>query len=137
MSHHAHDAGTGLMGSMAALVVFLALLLFAVQLLMNLYARSVITSAAHEAARVVAAGDVDHENPGAVAVARSRGERRARQLLGRFGDRVRMDWTSSDTTTVVLRVEAEVPRFLLPDFGGALGVNHIDRTVQARVERLQ
>ena len=122
---------------MAALVVFLALLLFAVQLLMNLYARSVVTSAAHEAARMVAAGDVDHESPSAVALARSRGERRARQLLGRYGDTVRMDWAGTDATTVVLRVETEAPRFLLPGLGGALGPTHIHRTVRARVERLQ
>lgn len=130
------DAGTGLIASIAALLVFLALVLFAVQLLMSLYTRSLVTSAAHEAARVAAAGaGVDRGDPEAVAHARARGERRGRQLLGRFGDSVQMDWSASDSSTVVLRIQADAPRFLLSDLHSRLG--HIDRTVRVRVEQLR
>jgi Flp pilus assembly protein TadG len=133
----AADVGTGLIGSVFALLAFLALLLFAVQLLMALYTTSVVTSAAHEAARVAASGAVDQRDPAAVMAARARGERRLRQLLGRFGDRVTLDWSSSTQNDVELRVKADAPRFLLPSLGGAHALGHVDRTVRVRVEQLQ
>ncbi len=113
------------------------MMLFAVQLLMALYTISVVTSAAHEAARVVAAGSVERRDPVAVAAARIRGERRLRQLLGRFGDRVRLDWSASDDESVVLRVQAETPHFAIPGLSGAGGLDRVDRTVRVRVERLR
>ncbi len=131
------DAGTGLIGSFSALVAFLALMLFAVQLLIGLHTASLVTSAAHEAARVVAAGNIDHQDPVAVARAQARAEQRARQLLGRYGESIRLDWSASDATTVVLRVEAAAPRFVPAGLSGQYGFGRIDRTVRARVERLQ
>jgi hypothetical protein len=122
---------------MTALVAFLALVLFAVQLLMNLYTTSIVTSAAHEGARMAAGAGVDHDDPAAVTAARTRGERRVRQLLGQFGERVRMDWTASNDDTVALRIEADTQRFLLPGLQAALGFDHVDRTVRVRVERLR
>jgi hypothetical protein len=130
------DAGTGLIGSFTALLAFLALVLFSVQLLMSLYTTSVVTSAAHEGARVAAARAVDQGDPAAVAAARARGERRVYQLLGHFGERVRMDWSASDADTVVLRIEADTQRFSLPGLRSA-GIDHVDRTVQIRVEQLR
>ncbi len=133
----AADVGTGLIGSISALLAFLALLLFAVQLLMALYTTSVVTSAAHEAARVAASGAVNQGDPAAVMTARARGETRLRQLLGKFGDRVSLDWSSSTQNYVVLRVSADPPRFLLPDLGSGHALGHVDRTVRVRVEQLQ
>jgi hypothetical protein len=109
------------------------MMFFAVQLLMQLYTTSLLTSAAHEAADVAAGRGVDHADPVAVANARARGEDRARELLGAFGDRVEMDWSASNSDTVVLRVQAETPRFLL----GELGARRVDRTVRARVETVR
>jgi Flp pilus assembly protein TadG len=130
------DDGTGLIGSVAALLVFLAMLLFAVQLLVALYTTSVVTSAAHEAARVAASGSVDQHDPAAVATARAHGEQRLRQLLGSFGDRVRLDWSWNDDA-VELRVRADAPRFGLPGLGTSTALGHVDRTVRARVEQLR
>jgi len=127
------DRGAGMIGSLGGVLAFLALMFLAVQLLTNLYATSVVTSAAHEGARIAAGRGVDHSSAIAVARARSRGEQRARHLMGRFGHRVHMDWSGSTTDTVVLRVRADAPRFLLGD----LGRHHIDRTVRARVEELR
>ena len=131
------DIGTGLIGSIAALLAFLALLLFAVQLLMALYTTTVVTSAAHEAARVAARGAVDQRDPVAVATARARGEARLRQLLGGVGDRATLDWSSSTQDSVALRVRADAPRFLLPGLGGLDTIRHVDRTVRVRVEQLR
>jgi hypothetical protein len=48
-----------------------------------------------------------------------------------------MDWTASDVDTVVLRVEADAERFLMPGMQAALGFDRVDRTVRIRVERLR
>ena len=42
------DRGTSMLGSMAAVVVFLLFLLFAVQLLFGLYTRSAVTGVAYD-----------------------------------------------------------------------------------------
>ena len=56
-------AGTGLISTIAGVTVFLAFLLFAVQLLMNLHATSAVTDAAWDGARHVAGARVDHGDP--------------------------------------------------------------------------
>ena len=50
----AGDRGAGMAGTSAGVLVFLLLLFAAVQILFNLYANTMVTSAAHEAARRVA-----------------------------------------------------------------------------------
>jgi hypothetical protein len=128
------DGGTGLIGSISGVLVVLAFVLFAVQLLMNLYTTSVVTSAGYEGARAVAGQRVDHADPRSVAEARLRAEARVRQLLGRYGDRVELDWSGSTPDTVVLRLRAQNQRFLLPGLGAHLGFDQVDRTVRVRVE---
>lgn len=127
------DRGAGLVSTLSGVLGFLSIMFLAVQLLVHLYATSMVTSAAHEGARLAARGGVDQTDPASVAFARARAEARVRQLLGRFGDRVTMDWSGSDTDHVVLRVQATSPRFLLGD----LTAHRIDRTVHARVETLR
>ena len=118
------------MATWIGFVVFLAVLLFAVQVLLNLYATSVVTSAAYDAAREVAGAD---GGPGAVA----RAESRARRLLGRFGDDVSFDWSSTSEDDVVLRVRGRVPSVVLPAQRGPMAFGQIDRTVRLRVERFR
>ncbi len=106
------------------------------QLLYNLYATSVVTATAHDAARDVASREVDHDDPGAVAAARSAAERELRARLGRYSERVEIDWSESDATTVRLRIVAENPDLLFHS-AGLLGFDEIERTVTARVEELK
>lgn len=104
-------------------------MLFAVQVLTNLYATSAVTAAAYDAARAVAAAPDPGDRPAAAELA----EARARDVLGRFGDRVRFDWDVSDDREVVLHVYADNHNAFFA--GLALdGVSTIDRTVRARVE---
>lgn len=131
------DHGAGLIGSIAGLLVFLAFLLFAVQLLISLYATSTVTGAAYEGARVVAGRRVDHHDPAAVTTARAAAEQQVRSQLGRFGERVAFDWSASTTDTVALRVRADTPTLLLPGLGRAVGIGHIDRTAHVRVEEMR
>ena len=54
VDRHHQDRGSGLLGTTVGFLVFLVLLLAAIQTLVHLYATSVITSAALDAAAVVA-----------------------------------------------------------------------------------
>lgn len=127
----AGDRGTGLVSAVAGLLAFLAFLLLAVQLLLNLYAASTLTAAAGDAARLVASAGSARD-----AASLARAEAYARGLLGRFGEEVEFTW-EVDAESVRLRVRAEPPRVLLPALGGAVGFDEIDRTVEARVEELR
>ena len=115
------ERGAGLLPTVAGVAVFLVLLLFAVQVLLNLYATSVVTGAAYDAARTVAATGGD---PMAVEGA----EDHARSVMGRYGDRVEFEWDVAGDD-VVLHVSAENRMFAFPG-----GVQRLDRTVRARIE---
>ena len=123
------ERGGGVLSAWFGLVVFLALLLFAVQVLYNLYATSVVTSVSYDAARRVAVAPGD---PGAVAKA----EAGARRALGGYGERVTFTWFVDDEA-VVLRIQARNPRFVLPPVAGPLAFGEVDRTVRVRVERFR
>jgi hypothetical protein len=128
------DRGSGLFSTLAGVLVFLAFLLFAVQLLTNLYATSAATSAAFDGARQVAGHRSATDDPAATARARADAEARMRSELGRFGEQVTFDWSGSDADMVALRVRARAPRFLLPGLARPLGFDQIDRTVRVRRE---
>ncbi len=122
------DAGTGLFANVGAIVVFLAFLLFAVQLLVGLYARSMLSGVAYDGARSVAGyRSTDRDR------ARAQAEQRMRQEVGDLA--LVFDWSTSTDDTIVLRVQADSPRFLLPGLAGPLTTDHIDRQVSVRVER--
>ncbi len=127
-----HDErGGGPISTWIGFVVFLGMLLFAVQALLNLYATSVVTSVAYDAARQVAGSDGGD-------AARAGAEDHARRLLGRFGQEVSFDWSASTADDVVLRVRGDVPSVQLPLFGGGtMPFGSIDRTVRLRVERFR
>jgi len=129
----ADERGVGVVGAIGGVTVFFALLLVSVQLLFNLYATTVVTAVAFDAARVVAGDDAGTAAEGGRAVA----EVSARRLLGRYGRRVTFDWQQSDDATVVLRVRADNPTFVMRSWAGSLGFDHIDRTVRVRVERVR
>jgi hypothetical protein len=124
------ERGSGPISTWIGFLVFLGMLLFAVQALLNLYATSVVTSVAYDAARQVAGSD-----GGADAIAGA--EDQARQLLGRFGQEVAFDWSATTGDDVVLRVQGTVPSVLLPPRRGPLPFGSIDRTVRLRVERFR
>jgi hypothetical protein len=131
------DRGAGLIGTIAGVTVFLAFLLFAVQLLVNLYTTTTVTGAAHEGVQMVASHEVDHHDSVAVANARAEAEAEVRGLLGEVGDRAELDWSASTPDEVALRVRVSTPRFLLPSLQASLGFDEVDRTVRARVEEVR
>jgi Flp pilus assembly protein TadG len=122
------DRGAGLLSTSFGILFFLGFLFFAVQLLFNLYATSVVTSATYDAARSVAAS-------GHPATATDAAEARAREALGSYASRVTFTWDLADPEVVKLRVTAVNPRFLGPAIDSLVGFDVIDRTVVVRVEK--
>lgn len=124
----ADETGTGLIGSLVGVTVFLVLLLFAVQLALNLYATSAVTSVAFDAAREVAGSD------GGVA-STDAAEARARALLDRFeagGGHLEFQWNTGRDDAVVLRVVAERKPLLA---NVSFPFQRVARTVTVRWER--
>ncbi len=121
------DSGSGLVSSLAGVGAFLAFLFLAVHVIVGLYATSVVTDAATDAARRVAgAATTDEDRPAAVAHA----EGQIRAALGRMGDDAAIAW-SFDGDSVGITVRVSRPGFVRM-FGGAT----IERTVVVRREAL-
>ncbi len=131
-------------------MVVLILLLFATQVVFDLYARSAVTSAAVEAARSVAGfassqaygpsvgGGPDPAEQNAISTA----EARARAALGRFGTATTFTWRFLPPGGPASAVELDV-RFDATATGLDLarplalpGLNRFDRTVRVRVEHV-
>ena len=123
-----------MLGTLLGVTAFLVVLLFAVHVVVNLYAASTVTAVAFDAAREVAGAD---GGPGAERAA----EARARAVLGRAGapDRLRLSWAYPSTDAdalpdvVELRVQAESPSAFVP--GLSLPLASVDRTIRVRLER--
>jgi hypothetical protein len=125
--------GSGLVTLTGALLVFLLLLFFAVQLTVNLYARSQVTAAGFDAARRVAG----YENDGRRNAATVEAETRLRSMLGSMGDDIRVEWDLSDPDAVRLRLMLEPPSVAPALVRGAVGLDVVDRTIVVRTERAQ
>ncbi|MDP9389553.1 MAG: hypothetical protein M3Q48_16965 [Actinomycetota bacterium] len=132
------EAGAGILGTVLGAGVFLLLLLFAVQVLVGLYATSVVTAATYDAAKSVAGADL-----AATPLAQADAERTAQAQLGDYGRRVTFEWGKVDEDgdglpdAVLLRARAPRPSFLPQSLLGGVGLGDIQRTVRVRLERLR
>jgi len=119
-------------------------MLFATQVVFDLYARSAVTSAAVEAAHRVAgyASSAGYGDPGAQQQAVAAAEADARSSLGRYGTVTSFSWTllpqGSTPTEVELRVGFDASRtgFDLTRGLALPGLDHFDRTIRVRVEHI-
>jgi hypothetical protein len=111
-------------------LVFMILLLLAVQVCFDLYARSAVEAAAFDAVRVVTGSDAS-ATPAALAAA----EQDARRVLGRYGALARFSWQVG-ATTVGLTVSVHDPSVLPAALLGPLGLDTVTETVVLRRERL-
>jgi hypothetical protein len=116
------DAGTGLIATAAGVTVLLLLLGLAAQVLLALYATSVVNAAAYDAARRVAVRGGD-------AAALPDADAHLRRLLGGLAERATVEW-ALDPDVVSVRVRARGVAL-----GGHLGrLGTIDRTARVRLE---
>ncbi len=116
----------------AGFLVFMLMMLAAVQILFNLYATSMVTAAAHDAARQVAGFDADADRCGAVAGAEA-------ALLRSLGDystagHVTLHWTCNNPDVVRVRVVARHPSVLPARLAGLNSLAMLDRTIEIRTE---
>lgn len=126
------ERGAGLFATSAGLLVFLLLMFAAVQILFNLYATSLVTSAGYDAAREVAGFRAAGDRCGAIRDA----EAAFVEQLGRYGaaGHATLDWTCTDPDTVTVRITAEHPSILPTRLAGLAGLSQMDRTITVRVE---
>lgn len=120
------DEGNSPITAVFGVAIFLLFLLFATQVTVYLYARSVVGAAAYDAARRAAAEGGDcvaaHDH--------------ARLLLGAYGTHMQITCTpGTDQTTV--RVQGPSPARLLSGVTAIAGLDEIDRTATIRTEQLR
>ncbi len=131
------DRGTGVFGTSFGFTVFLIFLLFTVQVLFGLYARTTITAVASDLVRSAAdAGPtLDAAHMDSLAA-------QGRARLGAYGDGTEFTFALVDADldgiddTVTLHVEARLPVLLPIRWSGYSPVS-FTRTVRARLETFQ
>lgn len=130
------DRGTGVFGTMFGFLVFFLFLLFAVQLLFGLYARTTVTAVATDLAQR-AANDGATLDESRLADYESEGRRR----LGRYGAETSFRFALVDRDAdgtddaVAVSVTAPLPQ-LLP-VARSIGPTSVTRTMYARIEVFQ
>jgi hypothetical protein len=134
---HGGERGAGLFSSAFGLTVFLVFLLFCVQVLFGLYARTTVTAATADLASRIARDVAGLDDRGFDARA---ADTRAR--LGGYGDRVDFAYALLDvdadgvTDTVAVTATAELPVLLPVRWSGA-SPHRFTRTMRARLEVFQ
>jgi hypothetical protein len=123
------------LGTLAGLFVFLLLMFAAVQVLFHLYATSMVTSVAHDAARLVAGYDHSEDR----CAATSLGDRLFHDALGAYAieSGASLTWTCTDPDSVRVRVSADHPTMLPSFLEGLTGLGHVDRTIVVRAEAVR
>jgi hypothetical protein len=126
------DRGAGVISTAFGVIVFLVLLLFTAQLLVNLFFASMVTSAAHDAASDVAHSGVQPPSGGRLGAA----EDELRDRLGDAGDQASVRWDTSRADVVELIVSVPYPRLgssrlQIPFF------ERLERRILVRVEQVQ
>ena len=129
------DRGAAMVGTTAGFLVFLLLLFAAVQILFNLYATSMVTSAAHEAARHVAGYASATDRCAAVGDA----EAGFVDALGEYGEdgNATLTWDCAGPDVVSVRVVAEHPTVLPARMAGLVDLARMDRTIVVRIEEFR
>ena len=132
------DRATGVFGTTFGFTVVMIFLLFAVQLLFGLYARTTVTAVAADLAQRAA-----NEGPGAFQADRlTFYEDEARRRLGRYADDTAFEFSMDDVDadgvddTVAVRVVADLPT-LLPKKLVPTSPTHFTRTMRSRLETFQ
>jgi Flp pilus assembly protein TadG len=120
------EDGNGVFSAVSGFLAFLAFLLMATQLLIHLYATSVVTAAAHDAARIASG------STGTAGAAQAH----AMSVLGGLGASVQSLTVSDGGDHVVVRVQARSPALLPRQFGDLTGISSIDREIIMRKEDL-
>lgn len=126
------ERGAGLLSTSFGFLVFLLLMFAAVQIMFNLYATTMVTSAAHDAAMKVAGYDASSDRCAAVPAA----EASFVESLGEYGQagHASLEWNCLDPDRVVVVITADHPTVLPPAVAGIFGLSHLRKTISIRTE---
>lgn len=125
------ERGSGALSSVFGVGVFLILLLFCSHVLLNLWLTSSVDAVAHGAATDVAtSGASDAELP----EVEERAIARAREALGDYGARVRLEFEPGAPGDVVLHVSAPEITLLPSIVADLSGSSGLDRRIVVRRE---
>lgn len=125
------ERGAGLLSTVVGVGVVMGLVAVAANVAIGLWARTTVDAVTEDAARRVARAPHDAD---LAAVAAHAGED-ARRLLGRHGQRIRLDWLELGPDRVQLRVRSPGAPVLPGLSGSAIVVGEVDRVVSVRRER--
>lgn len=120
------ERGSGTVSMLFGVAAFLSLLFLAVQVLVHLYATSVVSAAAFDAARLAS---------GAAATGADAARAHGLGLLGDFSGSVQAFEVRVGADAVTVHVAADSPALLPSVVSRALNSAAIDRTVTLRRER--
>jgi len=121
-----------MIGTSTGFLVFLLLMFAAIQILFNLYATTMVTTAAHEAAMKVAGYDASVDRCAAVPAA----EAAFIDALGQYGSEgyATLSWTCTDPQRVIVVVTADHPTVLPRAVAGIFGLSRLRKTIEVRTE---
>jgi hypothetical protein len=119
------EDGNGPVTAVFGVGVFLAFLLFAVQVMLHLYGTSTVSAAAFDGARLMAAED---------GVSCAAAGSHVRDVLGAYGARVSVSCPVQTADTVAIRVVGPSPAPLVDGFLAGFDLGDIERTARVRVE---
>ena len=127
--------GAGVIGTSAGFLVFLLLLLVAVQVLFNLYANTMVSAAAHDAARSVAAYRDGSDSCEAVDTA-------TQDFVSNLGGyheaaSVTLRWDCARADAIAVEVSARHPTILPQRMRGLLGLGEFERIITVHREGFQ
>lgn len=130
------DSGVGLIASASGLLVALLFLAFSLQLILGLYATSVVRATLHDAASRAANRGVAATSPDFEQLATE-----AERSLGGMGERTNITLQAVDTDgdgtgdLVAGNAVAVPPRVVPRSIGGMIGLDEITVGVRVRIER--
>lgn len=124
------DRGSGLVGALGGLAMFLMLLLLAANVLLHLYASSTVTAVAFDTARRAAGAAATAGS----AASRSAAVATARQLLPADAT---FDWSGTTDDAVRLTVDVAGPRLLPSRVLQGMAMDRVSRSVVVRTERFR
>jgi hypothetical protein len=119
------DEGNGPVTAVFGVGVFLAFLLFAVQVMLHLYGTSTVSAAAFDGARLMAAED---------GISCAAAGSHVRDVLGPYGARVSVTCPVRTAEVVAVQVVGPSPAPLVDGFLSGFDLGAIDRTARVRVE---
>lgn len=129
------DRGAGLIGTIGGVTVVLMFLLFAVQLLVGLYANTTVLAVATDAAQRAAGRDADRSERALEQYAQD-AQAGLRGVKGRVDFEGSFDETGDgELDVIVVTVTARSPNFVPGFLGVNLGVERISKTVVVEVEK--